>query len=77
MRLYKTEREEFRKRIKILIPQMEKSEIVNQYQKEGLQLIRRIESKMKKIDTNCIESLKGVKAKVRSIGDNEAYALFK
>ena len=29
MRLNKTEREEFRKRVKILIPQMKKSEIVN------------------------------------------------
>ena len=29
MRLNKTDREEFRKRDKILIPQMEKSEIVN------------------------------------------------
>ena len=35
MRLNKTEREEFRKRFKILIPQMEISEIVNHFQKEG------------------------------------------
>ena len=35
MRLNKTEREELRKRVQILIPQMEKSEIVNQFQKEG------------------------------------------
>ncbi len=30
-----TEREVLRKRVKILIPQMEKSEIVNHFQKEG------------------------------------------
>ena len=35
MRLNKTEREALRKRVKILIPQMEKSEIVNHFQKEG------------------------------------------
>ena len=35
MRLNKTDREEFRRRVKILIPKMEKSEIVNQFQKEG------------------------------------------
>ena len=35
MRLNKTEREEFRRRVKILIPQMEKFEIVNHFQKEG------------------------------------------
>ena len=35
MRLNKTEREEFRRRVKILIPQMEKSEIVNHFKKEG------------------------------------------
>ena len=35
MRLNKTEREEFRRRVKILIPKMEKSEIVNHFQKEG------------------------------------------
>ena len=34
MRLNKTEREEFRRRVKILIPQMEKFEIVNHFQKE-------------------------------------------
>ena len=34
MRLNKTEREEFRRRINILIPQMEKSDIVNLFQKE-------------------------------------------
>ena len=34
MRLNKTEREEFR-RIKIMIPHMNKSEIVNHFQKEG------------------------------------------
>ena len=33
MRLNKTEREEFRRRVKNLIPQMEKLEIVNQFQK--------------------------------------------
>ena len=42
------------------------------------QLIRRIESKMKEFDKNFVESLlEGVKAKVRSIGDNGVYALFK
>ena len=35
MRLNKSEREEFRKRVNILIQQMEKSEIVNHFQKEG------------------------------------------
>ena len=35
MRLNKTELEEFRRRVKILIPHMEKSEIVNHFQKEG------------------------------------------
>ena len=41
-------------------------------------LIRRIECKMKEFDTNFVESLlEGVKAKVRSIGDNCVYALFK
>ena len=35
MRLNKTNREEFWRRVKILIPQMEKSEIVNLFQKEG------------------------------------------
>ena len=35
MRLNKTEREALRKRVKILSPQMEKSEIVNHFQKEG------------------------------------------
>ena len=35
MRLNKTEREEFRKRVKILIPQIEKSEILNPFIKEG------------------------------------------
>ena len=34
MRLNKTERESLRKRVKILIPQMKKSEIVNHFQKE-------------------------------------------
>ena len=34
MRLNKTEREEFRRRVKMLIPQMEKSKIVNHFQKE-------------------------------------------
>ena len=34
MRLNKTEREEFRKRVIILIPQMEKSEIVNHLKKQ-------------------------------------------
>ena len=35
MRLNKTERESLRKRVKIVIPQMKKSEIVNHFQKEG------------------------------------------
>ena len=34
MRLKKTDREEFQKKVNILIPQMEKSEIVNHFQKE-------------------------------------------
>ena len=42
------------------------------------QLIRRIEFKMKEFDTNFVESLlEEVKAKVRSLGDNGVYALFK
>ena len=42
------------------------------------QLVRRIECKMKEFDTNSVESLfEGVKAKVKSIGDNGLYALFK
>ena len=41
-------------------------------------LIRRIESKIKEFDTNFVESLsEGVKAKVKSIGDNGVHALFK
>ena len=41
-------------------------------------LIRRIESKMKEFDTNFVDSLlEGVKANVRSIGDNGVYALFR
>ena len=35
MRLNKTEREVLRKRVEIVIPQMKKSKIVNQFQKEG------------------------------------------
>jgi hypothetical protein len=35
MSLNKTEREALRKMVKILIPQMEKSEILNHFQKEG------------------------------------------
>jgi transposase len=35
MRLNKTEREALRKMVKILIPQMKKSEILNHFQKEG------------------------------------------
>ena len=35
MRLNKTERESLRKRVEILIQQMEKSKIVNHFQKEG------------------------------------------
>ena len=35
MRLNKTEREEFRRKVNILIPQKEKSEIVNHFRKEG------------------------------------------
>jgi hypothetical protein len=34
MRLNKTERESLRKRVKILIPQMKKTEILNHFQKE-------------------------------------------
>ena len=42
------------------------------------QLIRRIEFKMKEFDKKCMESLfERVKAKVKSIGDNGVYALFK
>ena len=41
-------------------------------------LIRRIEYNMEEFDTNFVESLlEGVKAKVKSIGDNAVYALFK
>ena len=36
MKLYKTDREEFRKRVNILIPQMEKREIENHFLKEGI-----------------------------------------
>ena len=40
------------------------------------QLIRRIKSKMKEFDKNFVESLlEGVKAKVKSIGDNGVYFL--
>ena len=35
MRLNKTEREALRKRVKIVIPQIKKSEIVNHFEKEG------------------------------------------
>ena len=35
LRLNKTDREKFRRRVNILIPQMEKSEIVNRFQNEG------------------------------------------
>ena len=35
MRLNKTEREALRKRVEIVIPQMEKSELMNHFQKEG------------------------------------------
>jgi hypothetical protein len=35
MRLNKTEREHIRKRVKIVIPQMKKTEIVNHFLKEG------------------------------------------
>ena len=35
MRINKTDREEFRKSVKILIPQIEKSKIVNHFPKEG------------------------------------------
>ena len=42
------------------------------------QLIRHIECKMKEYDAHFVESLlEGVKAKVRSKGDNCVYALFK
>ena len=41
-------------------------------------LIRRIKSKMKEFDRNFVESLlEGVKAKVKSIGDNGVFSLFK
>ena len=36
MRLNKTEREDFRKNVKILIPQMEKSEVVNQLKQKAI-----------------------------------------
>ena len=35
MRLNKTEREALRKRVKILIPQMKKTEIANHFEEEG------------------------------------------
>ena len=35
MRLNKTDREEFGKRVKILLSQMKKSEILNTFKKEG------------------------------------------
>ena len=35
MRFNKTEREHIRKRVKIVIPQIKKSEIVNHFEKEG------------------------------------------
>ena len=35
MRLIKTNREQFRKRVQILIPRMKKSAIVNHFRKEG------------------------------------------
>ena len=42
------------------------------------QLIRRIKSKMKEFDKNFVESLlEGVKAKVKSKGDNGVYFSFK
>ena len=42
------------------------------------QLIRRIECKMKEFDENFVDCLlKGMKAKVRSIGDNSIHASFK
>jgi hypothetical protein len=37
------------------------------------QLIRRIKSKMKEFDENFVSLLEGVKAKVKSIGDNGVY----
>ena len=41
-------------------------------------LIRHIKSKIKKFDKNFVESLlEGVKAKVKSIGDNGVYFLIK
>ena len=39
MRLNKTEREALRKRVEIVIPQMKKSKIVNQFQKEGYRCV--------------------------------------
>ena len=42
--------------------------------KRDQQLIRRIKFKMKEF---CGELFRGVKAKVKSIGDNGAYALFR
>ena len=42
------------------------------------QLIHRIKSKMKEFDKNFVKSLlEGVKAKVKSIGDNGVYFVFK
>ena len=42
------------------------------------QLIRRIKTKMKEFDKSFVESLlEGVKAKVKSIGDNGVYFSFK
>jgi hypothetical protein len=46
--------------------------------KTDKQLIRRIKSKMKEFDKNFVKNLlEGVKAKVKSIGDNGVYFLFK
>ena len=51
--------------------------IENCLAKTEQQLIRRIKSKMKEFDKNFVESLlEGVKAKIKSIGDNGVYFLF-
>ena len=45
MRLNKTDRGEFRKRVNILIPQMKKWEIANHFKKEGEELSMKKEGK--------------------------------
>ena len=51
MRLNKTERESLRKRVKILIPQMKKSEIVNHFLIEGYPAEKRLKCKKTTIKT--------------------------